>query len=43
MPFEPRSKMKKSKKYLEALSKVDSKKFYTVDDALTLAKEASFC
>jgi large subunit ribosomal protein L1 len=35
-------KMKKSKKYLEALAKVDTKKLYAVDDALTLAKEASF-
>lgn len=34
--------MKKSKKYLEALSKVDSNKLYTVDEALTLVKEASF-
>ena len=34
--------MKKSKKYLEALSKVDSDKFYGIDDALTLTKEASF-
>lgn len=34
--------MKKSKKYLEALSKVDSEKLYNVDDALSLAKEASF-
>ena len=34
--------MKKSKKYLDALAKVDSKKFYSVDDALTLAKEASY-
>jgi large subunit ribosomal protein L1 len=34
--------MKKSKKYLEALAKVDTKKLYAVDDALSLAKEASF-
>jgi len=34
--------MKKSKKYLEALGKVDANKLYGVDDALNLAKEVSF-
>jgi large subunit ribosomal protein L1 len=34
--------MKKAKKYLEALSKVDSDKLYNVDEALNLAKDVSF-
>lgn len=33
---------KHSKKYLEALSKVDVKKSYTIDDALSLAKDVAF-
>ena len=32
----------KSKKYLEAAAKIDSEKLYSVDEALTLAKETSF-
>ena len=32
----------KSKKYLEALAKVDSEKFYNVDEAIKLAKEAAY-
>jgi large subunit ribosomal protein L1 len=34
--------MKKSKKYLEALAKVDSDKFYNVDEALELTKSVAF-
>ena len=34
--------MKKSKKYLDALSKVDTDKLYGVDEALELAKSVSF-
>jgi len=34
--------MKKSKKYLEALGKVDANKLYSIDDALNLTKEVSF-
>ena len=34
--------MKKSKKYLDALSKVDTDKLYSVDEALELAKSVSF-
>jgi large subunit ribosomal protein L1 len=34
--------MKKAKKYLEALSKIDSDKLYNVDEALNLAKDVSF-
>ena len=33
---------KQSKKYLEALSKVDSEKVYSADEALKLAKEVAF-
>ena len=33
--------MKKGKKYVEASSKVDSKKLYTVEEAIKLAKETS--
>ena len=32
----------KSKKYLEAVSKVDGEKLYSIDEALNLAKEVSF-
>ena len=32
----------KSKMYLEALAKVDSEKFYQIDDAIKLAKDAAF-
>ena len=33
--------MKKGKKYLEALNKVDKSKLYTLDEAVKLVKETS--
>lgn len=36
-----RNKMKKSKRMLEAESKIDKNKFYSLDEALTLIKEVS--
>ena len=33
--------MKKGKKYLEAVSKVDKTKVYTLDEAVKLVKETS--
>lgn len=33
---------KKSKKYLDSIAKVDSEKFYNIDEAIKLAKEAAY-